>query len=79
MNKNRLLIAGAAVALIVGCSGAIAQQERGGRVGPTGAIHETDRAAAAAVRPSMKEVQETCRPFPCILGRDRASLCKFHL
>jgi hypothetical protein len=46
MNKNRLLIAGAAVALIVGSSGAIAQQERGGRVGPTGAIHENGGPAA---------------------------------
>src|SRR6266576_1342613 len=46
MNKNRLLIAAAAVALIVGSNGAIAQQERGGRVGPTGAIHENGRPAA---------------------------------
>jgi hypothetical protein len=46
MNKNNLLIAAAVVALIVGSSGAIAQQERGGRVGPTGAIHENGGPAA---------------------------------
>jgi hypothetical protein len=80
MNKNRLLIVAAAVALIVGSNGAIAQQERGGRVGPTGAIHENGRPAAhsggaaqheggAAINRSEPAEQRSERTGPAHNGR----------
>jgi Protein of unknown function (DUF1236) len=46
MNKKNMLMAAAAAALIVGTTGAIAQQERGSRTGPTSGIHENTGPAA---------------------------------
>jgi hypothetical protein len=50
MNKKNMLVAAAAAALIVGTTGAIAQQERGGRAGPASGLHENTGPAAGHSR-----------------------------